>query len=155
MPIDVSWRTRISIYNTFIYQTKGSSKFKNLLLFLKVLLLFVNYIYLIYIVSYSTLRFLKNLKVIDSEIFYLLYCCGDIEINPGPQKSSLTFCHLNLNGIAAHDFGKISLIQGYITDRNIGIICLPETFLNSSLNKKDDRLKIEGYNLIRSDHPSG
>ena len=28
-------------------------------------------------------------------------------------------------------------------------------FLNSSLNKEDERLKIEGCNLIRSDHPRG
>ena len=62
---------------------------------------------------------------------------------------------MNLNGIAADDFVKISLIQGYITERNIDVICLSETYLNSSLNKKDDKLNIEGYNLIRSDHRHG
>ena len=41
-----------------------------------------------------------------------------------------------------------------IWKRNFDIICLSETFLNSSLDSEDDRLKIEGYNLIRSDHPS-
>ena len=85
----------------------------------------------------------------------LLICCGDIEINPGPKQSSLTFCHWNLNDIAAHDFIKILLLQGYITDHNFDIICLPETFLNSFLDREDDRLKIESYNLIRSDNPSG
>ena len=80
----------------------------------------------------------------------LLNCCGDIEIIPGPKQSSLTFCHWNLNGIAAHDFIKISLLHGYITDCNFDIICLSETFLNSSLDRDDDRLKIEDYNLIRS-----
>ena len=84
----------------------------------------------------------------------MLYCCGDIEINPGPKRSSLTFCHWNLNGVAAHEFIKVSLLKGYITERNFDIICLSETFLNSSLDSEDDRLKIEGYNLIRSDHPS-
>ena len=84
----------------------------------------------------------------------LLYFCGDTEINPGPKRSSLTFCHWNLNGVAAHEFIKVSLLQGYITERNFDI-CLSETFLNSSLDSEDDRLKIEGYNLIRSDHPSG
>ena len=33
--------------------------------------------------------------------------------------------------------------------------CLSETFLNSSLDRDDDRLKIEGYNLIGLDDPSG
>ena len=70
----------------------------------------------------------------------------------------MTFCHWNLNGVAAHEFIKVSLLQGYITEiteRNFDIICLSETFLNSSLNSEGNRLKVEGYNLIRSDHPSG
>ena len=55
-------------------------------------------------------------------MLYLLYMkalsnfCGDIEIIPGPNQSSLTSCYWNLNGIAAHDFIKIPLLQGYITD---------------------------------------
>ena len=85
----------------------------------------------------------------------LLNCCGDIEINPGPKQSSLNFCHWNLNSIVAHDFIKISLLQRYITDRNFDIICLSETFLNSPLDREDGRLKIDGYNLIRLDDPSG
>ena len=85
----------------------------------------------------------------------LLNYCGDIEINAGPKQSSLTFCHWNLNSIAAHDFIKISLLQDYITDQNFDIICLSETFLNSSLGREDVRLNIEGYNLIRSDETNG
>ena len=42
----------------------------------------------------------------------------------------------------------MTLIQAYITDQNFDIVYLSETFLNSY------KLKIEGYNLIRSDHPS-
>ena len=54
----------------------------------------------------------------------LLIRSGDVELNPGPKKSSsLTFFHWNLNGIAAHDFAKISLIQShalpYISIRNV------------------------------------
>ena len=125
MPIDnVSWSARIGIYNIYIYQIQRSSKLKDPFLVLKVLMLFINDIFvkLIYNTCYSTLRFLTILllKVLDVEILFLLdiklllYCCGDIEINPCPQKSSLTFCHWNLNGIAALDFVKISLIQEYI-----------------------------------------
>ena len=162
MSIDsVSWRARMGIYNTFKYQTQGSSKLKDSLLFLMVLPLFINYIFvrLIYYISYFTLRFLIKLaKVIDVEILFLLYiklllyCCGDIGFNPGPKQSSLTFRHWELNDIAAHDFVKISLIQGHITENNLDKICLSETFLNSSLNTKDDRLKVQGYSLIRSGH---
>ena len=84
----------------------------------------------------------------------LLSCCGDIEENPGPKYSPLTFCHWNLNGLTAHDSTKILLFQAYITQHNYDIICLTETFLNSSILSDDNRTKIEGYNLIRSDHPS-
>ena len=77
-----------------------------------------------------------------------------MEINQGLKQSSLSFCHWNLNGVAAHEFIKVSLLQGYITERDLDI-CLSETFLNSSLDSEDGWLKIEGYNLIRSDQPSG
>ena len=84
----------------------------------------------------------------------LICHCGDIETNPGPKYSSLTFCHWNLNGLTAHDFIKISLLQAYILQHNYDIICLSETFLNSSIEGNDDRILIDGCNLIRSDHPS-
>ena len=75
----------------------------------------------------------------------------DIEENPGPKYSSLTFCHWNLNGFTAHDSTKISLLQAYITQHNYDIICLTET---STIPSADNRITIDGYNLIRSDHPS-
>ena len=84
----------------------------------------------------------------------LLMLCGDIEVNPGPKYSFLTFCHWNLNGLTAHDNIKISLLQAYVTQYNCDIICLSETFLNFSIQNDDDRIKIEGYNLIRSDQAS-
>ena len=61
---------------------------------------------------------------------------------------------LNLNGLTAHDGIKISLLQAYIIQNNYDIICLSETFLNSSIETNDDRISIDGYNLIRADHPS-
>ena len=46
------------------------------------------------------------------------------------------------------------MIQANITNQNFDIVCLSETFLNSSIQNDDHKLKIHGYNLIRSDHPS-
>ena len=37
---------------------------------------------------------------------------------------------------------------------NNDIICLTETFLNSAIPSDVNRITIDGYNLIRSDHPS-
>ena len=84
----------------------------------------------------------------------LLSICGDIDANPGPRFSSLTFCHWDLNSIATHDSIKISLLQAYITQHNDDIICLSGTFLNSSIQSHDNRINIGGSNLIRSDHSS-
>ena len=74
--------------------------------------------------------------------------------NAGLKYSLLKFCHWNLNGLTAHNSIKISLLQAYIIQNNYDIICLSETFLNSSFQTNDDRISIDGYNLIRADHPS-
>ena len=103
---------------------------------------------------------LHFLKITDITVFLLfliqnlLSCCGFIEENPGPKHLSLTFCHWNLNVLTAHDSTKISLLQAYITQHNYDIKCLTETFLNSFILSDDNRITIDGYNLIRSDHPS-
>ena len=41
-----------------------------------------------------------------------------------------------------------------VTQHNYDIICLSETFQISSIDISDTSLSIDGYNLIRSDHPS-
>ena len=80
---------------------------------------------------------------------------GDVELNLGPKKSSSpTFFHWNLNGIVAHGFAKISLIQSHALLYNIDIIFLSETFLDSSIGTNNPKLSILGYNFLRSDHPS-
>ena len=109
----VLWHARVGIFTASKFQTQVKSNMKNPLLFLKILLFFINCIYarLIYLISFSTFRFLRKiLQLVDVETLFLisikilLYFCGDIEINPGPKRSSLTFCHWNLNGVAAHEF---------------------------------------------------
>ena len=87
---------------------------------------------------------------------FLLLKSGDIESNPGPRKSStLKFCHWNLNGLAALEFTKLSLLEGYINVNDIDIICLSEAFLDSSVLIGDNRLSIPGYSMMRVlDHPS-
>ena len=85
----------------------------------------------------------------------LLLRSGDVETNPGPKKSSvIKFCHWNLNGLAAHDFLKVSLIEAFITTHNFDIICLSETCLDSTVSQHDGNIMIKGYSLLRADHPS-
>ena len=40
----------------------------------------------------------------------------------------------------------------YITQLNYDTICLSPTYLNTSFQSDDSKIKIDGYNLIRSDH---
>ena len=102
--------------------------------------------------AYSRLHFLKIADITVFLLFFiqnLLPCRGDIEQNPGPKYSSLTFYHWNSNGLTAHASTKISLLQAYISQHNYDITCLTEAFLNSSILTDDKRTMIDGYNLIR------
>ena len=93
------------------------------------------------------------------------YCCTrssmslqpDVEINPGPLsncKEYLSICHWNLNSTSAHDYSKLFLLKAYIILHKFDIICLSETNLDSTVPNDDDKLRIPGYTLIASDHPS-
>ena len=82
---------------------------------------------------------------------------GDIEKNPGPGNVSghnISICHWNLNGITANNFVKISLLDAYNAVHDFDLVCISETFLNSDYSSDDPRLSIQGYTMIRSDHPS-
>ena len=87
-------------------------------------------------------------------IFSFLYCHGHIELNPGPRKSkenTLSICHWNLNSITAHNFSKLTQLKAYISTYKHDFICLSETYLDSSIPA--NLIEIEGYNLVRADHP--
>ena len=80
---------------------------------------------------------------------------GDVELNPGPKHNAVqtfSICHWNLNSICAHNFAKLSLLKAYVSVHKFDIICLSETYLDSSIYNK--KLEISEYYLIRSDHLS-
>ena len=57
----------------------------------------------------------------------------------------------NLNSIAAHDFVKVPLIEAFNKASNIRIICLSETFLDSTIPYNNEKLYTEIINnKIRS-----
>ena len=87
--------------------------------------------------------------------YFLLIISGDIETNPGPHnKHSLSICHWNLNGISAQNYVKLSMLEAYNAIHDYDIICVSETYLNFPQSGNDPALKLKGYELIRSDHPS-
>ena len=80
--------------------------------------------------------------------------CGDVHQNPGPKNScNLSISHWNLNSISAHNFIKLVSLEAYNSIFKYDLICLSETYLDSSFAADDISLTIKGYNLIRADHP--
>ena len=106
---------------------------------------------------------LKNVAIYFSHVGFcyllfpiisLLILCGDIELDPGPKDAKyLSLCHWNLNSIAAHNFAKVSALKAFNTTKNFDFICLSESYLDSSISSDDKNLCLDGYKLIRADHP--
>ena len=74
-----------------------------------------------------------------------LFICGDVELNPGPKNTKsyyFSLCHWNLDSLPLHDFSKLSLIEAYSTNQSFGMICLSETYLDSSYDD-DTRLNLK------------
>ena len=62
---------------------------------------------------------------------------GDIETNPGPRgkcSQYFSFCHWNLNSLSAHNYAKVTLLQAFNTLHKFDLICLSETYLDSSIS---------------------
>ena len=87
----------------------------------------------------------------------LLLLSGNVHPNPGPKRDkdyNFSVCCWNIGSISAHNFSKLSLLSSYNRIYNYDLICLSETFLDSSFLPDDSRLNLDGYNLIRADHPN-
>ena len=81
---------------------------------------------------------------------------GDIESNLGPKKEQIKYiscCHWNVNSLLAQNTCKISQIQAYNSLNNYDFICISETFFDSSILEIDRNFQLNGYQLIRADHP--
>ena len=112
--------------------------------------LYLKFYYFVAIACESAFIFLLTLVY----IFIFLQCNGDIEPNPGPEKLKtkyLSVCHWNLNNLSAHNFTKLTQLKAYNSIYKYDFICLSETYLDSST--PDNLIEIEGYKLIRADHP--
>ena len=82
---------------------------------------------------------------------------GDIEMNPGPKRNpchSFSICHWNLNSLTAHNYLKVSLLRAYVAIRKFDVVCLSETYLDSSNLSDDDKFNRPGYNVVRVGHLS-
>ena len=171
------YRRTARVFNNrkiLLKKTHGPSLQKNILithLIQTVIILIV--LTVRYVISLSSAQNIRFLRRSLSYSFYFINavsyihhmwhyslaikCSSDIEENPGPKPNSceyLSICHWNLNSISAHNFIKLSLLRAYISINKIDIICLSETYLDSSISSYNDNLELPGYNLVRADNPT-
>ena len=102
---------------------------------------------------------IKTLCVLYSCYFLhlLLLQHGDIESNPGLKKEQIKYiacCHWNVNSLLAQNMCQVSQIEVYNSLCNYDFICISETFFDSSTLEGDRNFQLNGYQLIRADHPS-
>ena len=84
----------------------------------------------------------------------LLILCGDVDQIPGPKDTKyLSLCHWNLNSLAVHDFAKVSALKAFNATEKFDVISLSKSYLDSTSSSDDRSLSLDGYNLIRADHP--
>ena len=60
-----------------------------------------------------------------------------------------------VTGILIDNFVKIPLLEAYAITHNFDVVCLSETFLDSSYSNDDPRLQLSRYSLVRAHHPMG
>ena len=90
--------------------------------------------------------------IITIWLYWLLILLGaDVK---RASTNNCSICHWNLNSISAHSYTKLFLLKVYIAIHKFDIICISETYLDSSTTSEDDNFEISRYNLTPSDHPS-
>lgn len=68
--------------------------------------------------------------------------------------SGLSICYRNLNSLTAHNFSKVNLLEAYNSVHSFHIVCLSETFLDSTIQLHHPDLLMNDYILVRTCHLS-
>ena len=105
------------------------------------------------LVSFSNGFFAKHFFLVANSVNIIRWRRRNRSGSKRTPKASLSIFHWNLNSISAHNYARLSLLKAYLAFHKLDIICLSETYINSSISPGDETLEISGYNLVRSDHP--
>ena len=87
-------------------------------------------------------------------LFYFSWNMGMLRLTLDQRKKKqriFSCLPWNINSILAHN--KLTLLQAYNTIHQYDILCISETYFDSSISNDDTTLSLPGYNLARSDHP--
>ena len=93
----------------------------------------------------------ENYLLVGSDNFFDFYRHNVYPIYMG---TCFSICHWNLNSLTAHNYLKVSLLRAYVAIKKFDVVCLSETYLDSSNLSDDDNFNLPGYNVIRAEHPS-
>ena len=124
------------------------------------LILYVSLLNVTYTVAFVSL--FDNAPISIDLIFLNIFChfliveillrYGDIESNPGPKdRQSLSICYYNINSLSAHNFEKLSSLEAFNSVHDFDVICISESFLDSSFSFDDSSLELRGFKLVRAD----
>ena len=112
-----------------------------------------------YTAKFSRSNYFPSKKTTITVLFLtllLLFMSGDIELNPGPNKTNssckFSVCHWNLNSLAAHNFEKVGLLEAFNSINKFDIICVSESYLDSTFSSDSEYINIKGYKLVRADN---
>ena len=80
---------------------------------------------------------------------------GDIESNPGPKTKTknpkfFSCCHWNVDRLLAHN--KLSMLETYNIAHKYNLICISESYLDSTVPLDDNSVLLNIYNFTRADH---
>ena len=169
MSLDINvWRCRIGMFscNSQVITTKKSFLSNNNFYISCALVLLLSILYSIQLkVTYTVSIYFLITGFWSIDILFLFFLqyflvvkfllrCGDVESNPGPKdKHCLSVCHYNINSLVAHNFAKLSSLEAFNAVHKFDIICISESFLDSSFSSDDSALVLKGYQLVRADHP--
>ena len=67
---------------------------------------------------------------------------------------NFSICYWKLNSLTARDFEKVILLEAYKAVNKFDIICLSESFVDSSILTENNNLKNNGYKMVRADDPN-
>ena len=95
------------------------------------------------------------------KFFLILYFCyillsrGYFEINRRLKKirsTSFSLCHWNLNSLTAYNYVKLLSLQACNSVYKHDVVCLSETYLNSSVLSDESHLDFLGYKMVRTEY---
>ena len=101
--------------------------------------------------------FVLSFFFLNTFLSLLLILSNDVKLNPGPKKDSskcnFSIAYWNLNSTAAQNLIKLSQLEAYSTMYSYDLICLSETWLDSTTSIDSSDLSLKGCNLHCVDDP--